>query len=575
MNRRRSLMHKVAYACAIVVLLLPLSYLSQPRTIESKGGKLAQMREEHGLSQSYLGEIDPTSEAIKLVTLGLRGPAVCIMWTKANEYKKIEDWMGFSAALQQIIRLQTNFINVWRYQAWNQSYNISVEFDDYRDRFYWVMKGINFIIEGTQYNKNEPRLLYDVGWFIAQKIGRADEKQQYRRLFKEDDDFHGSRRAADRDNWLVGREWFLKAQEVVDTLGVPIKGITPLVFHSYPSMALIDYCEAIEDEGTFGEVAKNSWRKAQQSWEDFGMRTVPTTYNVNIHLNDYERTAERANHAAEALEALLPDTRERLREEKIAARSTEDREIWNTPADKRTKEQAQRAELIKLEANPSYLEIAQSADEANRLEALRLADAATHDKWLAGVIDRYRDIVNFNYWRLHCEVEQTPDALAARKAIYDGNKSHMASDLITAKLQYDEGLAKWRAVLDDFPDLIKESVVVDEPERRSSTNYRKVLDDLDIKFPEDFILKDVVAEKAHSPSGSPPPPDSGPTDVTGPSAETGRGSGSRNAEKAEEPPAEALSDTAGWPGADRFARADESPGALSGAPSGGRGAEGP
>ncbi len=195
MNRRRSLWHKVGYACAIVVLLLPLSYLSQPRTTESEGGKLAQMRDEYGLSQADLGEIDPTSEALKLVTLGMRGPAVNIMWQKANEYKKTEDWMGFSAALQQIIRLQPNFINVWRFQAWNLSYNISVEFDDYHDRYLLGDEGDQFHHRRHQHNKNEPRLLYDVGWFIGYKIGRADEKVQYRKLFREDDDFQRQPRA--------------------------------------------------------------------------------------------------------------------------------------------------------------------------------------------------------------------------------------------------------------------------------------------------------------------------------------------------------------------------------------------
>ena len=177
MNRRRSLVaqsglclrHRGAAVAAVV-------FEPAARRTESPGGKLAQLRDEYGLSQADLGEIDPTSEALKLATLGMRGPAANIMWQKANEYKKTEDWMAFSAALEQIIRLQPNFINVWRFQAWNLSYNISVEFDDYHDRYYWVMKGINFIIGGTRYNKNEPRLLYDVGWFIAQKIGRADEQ---------------------------------------------------------------------------------------------------------------------------------------------------------------------------------------------------------------------------------------------------------------------------------------------------------------------------------------------------------------------------------------------------------------
>jgi hypothetical protein len=524
-NRRRMLWHKIGYGCAIVVLLLPLSYLSQPETKVSQGGKLAQLRSEYGLSQAYLGEIDPTSEALKLATLGLRGPAVNIMWQKANEYKMNEDWMGFSAALEQIIRLQPNFINVWRFQAWNLSYNISVEFDDYRDRFYWVMKGINFIIDGTRYNKKEPRLLYDVGWFIAQKIGRADEKEQYRKLFKEDDEFHGSRKPAVRDNWLVGREWYLKAQEVVDKEGVPIKGITPLVFHSYPSMAQIDYCEAIEDEGTFGEVAKNSWRKAQQYWHEFGEREVPTTYNVSIHLNDYERTAEKAREASAGLDKLLPGVREKIREETIAKRSAEDREIWSTTEEKRTKEQSLRAQMIKGETEPTDLQVAERADTTNRLEALRLANTATQENWLAGVIDRYRDIVNFNYWRLHCEVEQTPDALAARKATYDGGKVFRNNtDLNSAMALYEEGLAHWRAVLDAFPALLKESIVVDEL-ADVIYEYRRVRVQAksDEDLPKDFVLQDVLDEKTKSPNPGPSRPVPGVPDVTGPSAEAGRG----------------------------------------------------
>ncbi len=288
MNQRRAVWHKVGYASAILILLLPLSYLSQPATRDSQGGKgspggkLAQLRETHKLSQADLGEIDPTSEAIKLATLGMRGIAADIMWMQANEYKKTENWTAFSAALEQITRLQPNFIAVWRFQGWNLAYNISVEFDDYRDRYYWVIKGINFIIGGTKVNTNEPRLLYDVGWDVSQKIGRADEHKQYRKLFKEDNDFFDEHAAelgnvppAERDNWLVGRRWYLTAQEVVDKLGIPVKGTSPLVFHSYPSMGLINYAEAIEDEGFFGEVAKNAWRKRARAGANSATETCP------------------------------------------------------------------------------------------------------------------------------------------------------------------------------------------------------------------------------------------------------------------------------------------------------------
>ena len=162
----------------IAVLLVPLSALSQPADSASKGGKLARLRDQFGLSQANLGEVDPTSEAMRLATLGLKNVAVTLLWDRANHYKKVEDWTNLSAVLEQMTKLQPNFYSVWDFQAHNLSYNISVEFDDYRDRYAWVIKGIEFLRQGIGYNSREPRLLGRMGWFIGQKIGRSDEKKQ-------------------------------------------------------------------------------------------------------------------------------------------------------------------------------------------------------------------------------------------------------------------------------------------------------------------------------------------------------------------------------------------------------------
>lgn len=186
--------------------------------------------------------------------------AADLLWTKANNYKMKEDWVGYSAALEQISKLQPNFVSVWIFQGWNLSHNVSVEFDDYHDRYYWVIKGINYRKEGTKYNRDNPRLLSDIGWTIGQKLGRADERVQFRRLFREDDDFNAARPVAQRDNWLVGREWLLKAEDAA-ARGAPVKGESPLLFHSHSVMCLVNYAEDLEDEGTFGEVAKNAWKR--------------------------------------------------------------------------------------------------------------------------------------------------------------------------------------------------------------------------------------------------------------------------------------------------------------------------
>ena len=130
------------------------------------------MRREERLSQAELGKIDPASASMSLATLGMRGVAANQLWGLAHHYKKTENWDAFKATLNQISKLQPNFVSVWQFQAWNVSYNVSVEFDDYRHRYHWVKKGVDYLIEGSRYNRDEPLLLWDTGWFFGHKMGR-------------------------------------------------------------------------------------------------------------------------------------------------------------------------------------------------------------------------------------------------------------------------------------------------------------------------------------------------------------------------------------------------------------------
>jgi len=510
-SEHSSFLRKIMYGCAIVVLLLPLSWLSQPATTKADagggaGGKLAQLRDDYKLSQANIGLIDPASETMKLATLGLRGVAANLLWEKAIEYKKKEDWTGLSATLEQITHLQPNFIAVWRFQAWNLSYNVSVEFDDYHNRYYWVIKGINFLKEGKAYNSEEPRLQWDIGWFIAQKIGRADEHKQYRRLFREDDDFNGSLPRSQRDNWLVGRTAFLDAQKMVDTKGIQIKGMSPLLFHDNPAKCMMNYAETLEDEGTHGEVAQNAWRKAGEEWDSYGARDLPTTYDLTIRLNDQELYERNAKAADEELEALAPGVKERLRKEKMKSLSKKERQAVELPEKDRSVEQAQLAQMCEDRIRPSANEIADHVKGADHAAALRIADAATNADFIAGVIDRYREVVNFKYWRLRCKAEQTADAVKARKLIFDGDRTFAAADLDGAVRQYDEGLQQWRKVLDAFPDLIAESAVVDDL-MDVINHYRDILAQHNRQLPDDFVLQDVIdRDSANMNIGVPPKP---------------------------------------------------------------------
>ena len=91
------------------------------------------------------------------------------------------------------------------------------------------MKGVRFLQDGIAYNETAPQLIKYLGWVISQKIGIADEKVQYRRLFREDNDFHGPRPLDERDNWLVGRQYYLEAERVAEREQMVDK-MNPLVF---------------------------------------------------------------------------------------------------------------------------------------------------------------------------------------------------------------------------------------------------------------------------------------------------------------------------------------------------------
>ncbi len=228
MTRSKTFSRKVAYLIAIAVLFVPLAYLSAPaKDATSGGGKLTQMRREERLSQAELGKIDPASASMSLATLGMRGVAANQLWGLANHYKMTENWDAFKATLNQISKLQPNFVSVWQFQAWNVSYNVSVEFDDYRHRYHWVKKGVDYLIEGSRYNRDEPLLLWDTGWFFGHKMGRADEYQQFRRLFRDDQDFHDQlpvdftdpdQQGPDGkpDNWKTAHHFFVDAQRAVE-----------------------------------------------------------------------------------------------------------------------------------------------------------------------------------------------------------------------------------------------------------------------------------------------------------------------------------------------------------------------
>ena len=418
---------KIVYLLAIGFLLAPIYWLSHPATGDVKTQKgrspgwLAQLRDEYGISQTQLGEVDLTTQTINLCTLGMRAFAANILWYKSEECKKKKDWTNLSAALEQITKVEPNFIGTWRYQAWNLSYNVSAAFDDYHDKYFWVIRGVRFLEEGKRYNDREPRLLWDIGWFISNKIGRADEKKLFRRLFKEDDDYNGSLPLDLRDNWLVGEEKFRDAERLVEATGVRCKGVAPLVFFSDAPMCHMSYSSALEDDGVFGEKARLAWKRAGQEWRQYGDRDILSYENHRVVLNSQERNEEESRKLVARLNAMSPGLREKMHKEKHDRLTPAQRKALDTPFTKRTPKQytlvAEAEEKLKV----THKEVAMRLEGPQHAEAMDIARKIEDLEQKINMVRNDRTIVNFDYWRLRAEVEQSDAALSARKLIHQGD----------------------------------------------------------------------------------------------------------------------------------------------------------
>ena len=87
----------------------------------------------------------------------------------------------------------------------------------------------------------------------------------------------------------------------------------------------------------------------------------------------------------------------------------------------------------------------------------------------------------------------TPEALAARKYIYEGAQAMANADLIRARDMYEKGFAQWRLLFDrkDFVNLKIDDSIGQEVVGMID-KYRQVLEKSDKPFPKDFVLNDIL-----------------------------------------------------------------------------------
>lgn len=342
MTQNTLFVRKIVYVVMIAILLVPIFIFGNPSHKQadgsfSDGGILASKYREDNLSESTLGEIDPAGSAMKLATFGMRGVAISLLWNRSLEYEKRADWDNVVATAEQIITLEPHFITIWDFVGWKLAYNASAMFDDYRERYRWVIRGFEFVQRGTEYNREAPKLYVRSGWTISQKIGIADEKKQYRRLFREDEEFAKRQKekqifVTNPDNWLLGQAFYKHAEKLYEERNGDIGKETRLLFFGRAPLNRIRYAEWMSIDGcgvnktntpVFDEEnCAKAWKLAQADWEAYSSKVVATTIEDKEHPGEYRTTSldtqrqasERIAQLEDELVAMLPEgvTRETI-----------------------------------------------------------------------------------------------------------------------------------------------------------------------------------------------------------------------------------------------------------------------
>jgi hypothetical protein len=174
--QQQSLRRKLSYF-GLIMLILSFSVVFRKYVVNEQA-KTLEIREES------LGEVELTGSAVRLLMTGSRGFAICVLWNTAIDKQMKHEWNELELLVNSITKLQPHFVTPWLFQSWNLAYNVSVESDRVKDKFFYVTRGIELLGEGERRIKNDPDLRKELAWIYQNKFGVSDEANTFRSLFQ-------------------------------------------------------------------------------------------------------------------------------------------------------------------------------------------------------------------------------------------------------------------------------------------------------------------------------------------------------------------------------------------------------
>jgi hypothetical protein len=136
------------------------------------------------LREQNQGDPDLVGDTVSLCLTGSRGLAVTILWKAAIDRQMKHEWNELEVLVRLLTKLQPHFLTPWLFQSWNLSYNVSVESDRVKDKYFYIARGIELLAQGERLNRDNPDMRFWLGFYYNNKFGASDEKNTLRSLLQ-------------------------------------------------------------------------------------------------------------------------------------------------------------------------------------------------------------------------------------------------------------------------------------------------------------------------------------------------------------------------------------------------------
>ena len=172
--QQQALRRKLIYT-GLILALFTGAFLWRHWVVDAQAKEISLREEDRG-------DVELSGSFVRLSLTGSRGLVTAGLWMSAMEMQRKNQWNQLELMVRTVTKLQPHFITPWLFQSWNLAYNVSVESDRVRDKYFYVTRGIQLLADGERQNHDNPDIRFWLGFYTQQKVCQSDETNVMRSL---------------------------------------------------------------------------------------------------------------------------------------------------------------------------------------------------------------------------------------------------------------------------------------------------------------------------------------------------------------------------------------------------------